>query len=467
MYKISNTIDNEIKSAIDRCSNYTNGRIFSYTFMYNLDDLLPILSNPKDKDNYRIYWEQKMPNVSFAGLNYVCNLNIEEFSNINQFNNQIKQELDNLISISSYKDIGPIFIGGNAFSSDKKTNSVWGDFPRGKYILPEFLATKTDDGSWITISRRIYSSDDYESTIKSFKDTYDSYHKRLIVTLPKIKTHTLIKFINIPSKTKYCESISSIIKKINTGELEKVVISRLQQVKTDTDFCIISALQILRSFYLKCTNYFFNFPGEGLFFGSTPERLLRKYNEVLTTEAIAGSIQRGLNLYEDNLYSSKLLNSNKELNEHQLVINQIIEKLKPIVLSITTSPQPYILKLKNVQHLKSVIDTEIDEKLNIFDLIQLLHPTPAVAGTPMNMAINTIKQNESHDRGWYSGPIGWIDNNGNGDIFVALRSALQKANNIYIFSGSGIVLESISTSEWDETEMKLQPILTSLLGEKP
>jgi len=94
----------------------------------------------------------------------------------------------------------------------------------------------------------------------------------------------------------------------------------------------------------------------------------------------------------------------------------------------------------------------------------LLHPTPAVAGTPTNHAMAVISKLEPHDRGWYSGPVGWIDSKGDGDFFVALRSALVKEGESHVFAGGGIVSESLPDQEWLETELKLQPIITALSG---
>ena len=215
--------------------------------------------------------------------------------------------------------------------------------------------------------------------------------------------------------------------------------------------------------YPECLNYYFNFTN-GILFGSSPERLIKKQQQTIFTEAIAGTAPRGRDIKEDNNYEYELLNSNKDNREHQFVVKEISDKIKPISNSYDIPNSPSVIKLKNVQHLKTTINANIDKKYSLFDLIKILHPTPAIAGTPTDKALNLILLNETNDRGWYSGPIGWIDSNGNGDIFVALRSALQKNENIYLFSGSGVVLESNPPSEWNETELKLEPILSSLAG---
>ena len=120
--------------------------------------------------------------------------------------------------------------------------------------------------------------------------------------------------------------------------------------------------------------------------------------------------------------------------------------------------------MKNVQHLQTPITGELGQDEHILNLVARLHPTSAVAGTPTDKAMKVISEMESHDRGWYSGPIGWINSKGDGEFYVALRSALVKDEEAHIFAGGGIVSESHPDTEWEETELKLQPIISALSG---
>ena len=146
------------------------------------------------------------------------------------------------------------------------------------------------------------------------------------------------------------------------------------------------------------------------------------------------------------------------------MLEQIIRKLSPIISEIEYSSVPHVLKLKNVQHLKTSITGKINNDTHILSLVKRLHPTSAVAGTPTEKAMEIICKVESHDRGWYSGPIGWIDQEGDGEFYVALRSALVKNEEAHVFAGGGIVSESHPVTEWEETELKLQPIISALSG---
>ena len=200
-------------------------------------------------------------------------------------------------------------------------------------------------------------------------------------------------------------------------------------------------------------------PEKGIFFGSTPERLVEKNKSFIKSEAIAGTIKRGKNIKQDELFENELKNDLKSLEEHRLVVNKIKNILNPKLININVSKYPDILKLKNVQHLISNISGELKEDMHILELVKILHPTPAVSGDPVDKACKLITEYEKHDRGWYAGPLGWIDSFGSGDFCVALRSALVGEKSIHLFSGGGIVINSIPEKEWEETELKLKTIL--------
>ena len=218
-------------------------------------------------------------------------------------------------------------------------------------------------------------------------------------------------------------------------------------------------MQQLRKSYPECINFYIKLPQRGIFLGSTPERLIKKNECFVKTEAIAGTIERGINNKTDKLFEDELKNDPKSLEEHQLVVKEIRNILYPKLPNIHISKKPNILKLKNVQHLISNIRGELKDDIHILELIKNMHPTPAVSGYPIKQANQLIKKYEKHDRGWYSGPIGWIDSSGNGDFCVGLRSAFINNDSINLFSGGGIVLNSDPEKEWNETELKLKSIL--------
>ena len=454
----------QLESAVNQINESNNNGIISYTFEFDLDDLLKVSTTHEIKSDFNFYWHQPYSKLILAGLNQASSFILTNKEDESHFNDSIKQTLDSIISISENKNIGPKMIGGSMFSYKSNQLSIWNKIPKSKYVLPECLATKNDEGSWLTISKKIYRNTNIDNTIDSFVNICSMYKKYFSIDLPEIQKHIFRDVIDLPQKEDYYNIIDSVIKQIEDGNLDKVVISRMKHIILEKKLCISSIMRNLIELYPECLNYYFNF-SNSIFFGSSPERLIQKKEQTIITEAIAGTAPRGRNMKEDNNYECGLLNSKKDKKQHQFVVKDIINKINPISNSFDIPNSPSIIKLKNVQHLKTIINANIDKKYYLVDLIKILHPTPAIAGTPTDKALNLILLNETNNRGWYSGPIGWMDNNGNGDIFVALRSAFQTNKNVYLFSGSGIVLESIPSLEWDETEMKLDPILNSLTGD--
>ena len=438
--------------------------LFSYTFLFDVRDVLPLLTHPADKNTSRIFWTQPSRGFAYAGLGYVLKYEQRDIQDIHAIKEQVIESMKKGISIGDNSLIGPRMIGGFSFNQYEGRDSTWESFPRARFLLPECLATLTDDGAWLTISRLIHPHDTSENSTENFKQTIAYYKNRLPVTLPPISRVAIDKYRDVPEREDYNQTIFSVLGHIIPGEMEKVVISRSHHVKVGKEFKMVSALQVLRNTYPNCISFCFSFPKEGIFFGSTPERLVRLKNRFIKTEALAGTIGRGKNMEEDRILAESLMDSHKEREEHRLVMEQILRKLNPVISNLKYADVPQIMKLKNVQHLKTPITGKLNLDATVLDLVTRLHPTSAVAGTPTQEAMEVIQKMETHDRGWYSGPIGWLDEKGDGEFYVALRSALVKDEEAHVFAGGGIVSESHPDKEWDETNLKMEPIISALSG---
>jgi len=455
-------IESRIVSAIHLTKEIKDDVVLSHSFRIDAIDLLPILTHPADRHSTLIYLEKPSTGFSMAGMGSTLSINFN--GNINEFNKKIA-EIKNRIVYEKGQDCPPpAFLGGYAFNPKSEPDETWKNFPRGRFVLPECLATQNDDGTWLTISTLVKNDDNPQKVLKRFVNLCIHYENRMPVTLPPISSVPVDKFKDVPDHDTYSDIINLILERLKPGHVEKVVLSRSHHVKIGKSFSAVSGMQVLRNAYPKCLSFFFSFPNEGIFFGSTPERLIQLKGKNLETEALAGTISRGKNMEEDRLLADKLQGSHKECEEHRFVLEQILRKLEPITDQLECEDYPEILKLKNVQHLKTQIQGKLKANQHILGIVNQLHPTPAVAGTPTQDAMDIIKELEHHDRGWYSGPLGWSDIHGNGEFFVGLRSALVSNNEVHIFAGGGIVAESIAEREWDETELKIQPIITALSG---
>jgi isochorismate synthase len=202
--------------------------------------------------------------------------------------------------------------------------------------------------------------------------------------------------------------------------------------------------------------------GEACFLGATPERLIALHAGTASTMALAGSAPRGKTPAEDDRLGELLLASPKERAEHAVVVAALHEGLGQACTGIVADAQPAVYKLPNVQHLLTSIRGHVARGRSVLDLLGYLHPTPAVGGYPRSAALELIRKHEALDRGWYAGPIGWMNAKGEGEFVVGLRSGLVRGDTAMLFAGCGIVADSDPVAETAEWGWKLRPMLGAL-----
>jgi salicylate biosynthesis isochorismate synthase len=202
--------------------------------------------------------------------------------------------------------------------------------------------------------------------------------------------------------------------------------------------------------------------GEATFVGATPELLVRRDGERASPVALAGSTRRSADPAVDDHLGEALMRSDKDREEQAIVTRRIARALRPHAVWVTHAPEPVLVRIANIQHLATPIRAQLSEPLGAMALAALLHPTPAVGGEPFALAERLIPQLEGFDRGWYAGPVGWTDANGDGELCVALRCALLRGSVAHCYAGVGVVRDSVPAAELAETEVKLQALLPVL-----
>lgn len=280
----------------------------------------------------------------------------------------------------------------------------------------------------------------------------------------KVKSHkkNLLKY-NL-EESQY----QSFIKKVNQGldaikakKLTKIVVAHALEVRINNNFNIIKSLENLRANHPDCYIFSIGNKEEENFIGASPERLLSIQDNQLVSDALAGSAPRGKTEKEDIIIGDNLLNSEKEKREHKIVSDFIFEQLSIIGLN-PKQASLQLLKLSNIQHLWTPIYAQIVSNISPLEIINKLHPTPAVAGDPINIACREIESSENFDRSLYAAPIGWLDTQGNCEFIVGIRSALIKENSACLYAGAGIVTGSKPEQELTEIKLKFQALLQAL-----
>ncbi|MFB2857244.1 isochorismate synthase, partial [Aeromonas allosaccharophila] len=244
----------------------------------------------------------------------------------------------------------------------------------------------------------------------------------------------------------------------------KVVLSResvLTSPNHDADINPWAMLDQWARHAQDCFHFGFQFSPEQAFIACSPERLYRREGSHLFTEALAGTIRRSGDEEVDAQLAAELLADSKNRLENRLVHADILSRLAPLAHDATLT-EPRILKLRLLQHLKCDIEAELKPRVCDWQLLDALHPTPAVGGAPREAALAFIREFEPYDRGWYAGACGMLSRE-TSEFSVAIRSARIQPGSVTLFAGAGIVAGSEPVAEWAELDNKIANVL-SLLG---
>ncbi len=266
-----------------------------------------------------------------------------------------------------------------------------------------------------------------------------------------------------PSQHHFKQAVQESLEAIAAGTLGKIVLAHTLEVTSPQPFQVSASLRNLRRLHPDC--YCFSVGnGQGqTFLGASPERLLCIAEGDLQTEALAGSAPRGETPREDEQLARSLLQNPKERHEHHLVAEFILERLQSLGLNPQAIAVPRLRQLANIQHLLTPIQATVPPQVHPLDLVAQLHPTPAVAGVPRQVACDQIRRWEPFDRSLYAAPLGWLDHRGNCEFIVGIRSALLDGDRARLFAGAGVVSGSDPDRELTEVELKFQTLLSALV----
>jgi isochorismate synthase len=336
---------------------------------------------------------------------------------------------------------GPLLFGGFSFDPLRPGSRVWTGFPDARMVLPERVFTLRGGVARVTTN-----------AIVADEPPAAPEHEE------EVNTTAAPAALDTGAWQALVERVAGGVRRGDLG-VSKVVLARARQVRVRRS--IEDALRDLAARYPECTVFAVG-RGDACFLGATPERLISLRDGTASTMALAGSAPRGQSPAEDERLAQWLLSSPKERTEHAVVATVLREGLGQVCTSIVADSQPAVHKLANVQHLLTRIRGHVAAGRSVLDLLEHLHPTPAVAGYPRAAALDLIRQHEALDRGWYAAPVGWMDARGEGEFVVGLRSGLVRGETATLFAGCGIVADSAPAAEVAEWGWKLRPMLGAL-----
>ena len=254
--------------------------------------------------------------------------------------------------------------------------------------------------------------------------------------------------------------VAQAVARIHAGEIEKVVLARDLSARASQAIDERSALHKLSAVYPS--TWVFSVAG---LIGATPELLLRLKRGMVTSRVLAGTISKSGDDERDLALAGSLARSSIDLEEHEYAVRSVADALEPFCSSTNIPETPFVLHLANVMHLATDVTGALIESKNnvdVFTLLNQLHPSAAVCGTPTDKAAKVITEIEAMSRGRYAGPVGWVDARGDGELGIALRCGQISENTIRLFAGCGIVAGSDPEKELAESEAKFSAMKSAL-----
>lgn len=259
--------------------------------------------------------------------------------------------------------------------------------------------------------------------------------------------------------TAWVDAVAGAVRRIRDGELEKVVLAREVVVTADAPIPVTSVLSRLARSYPDCFLYLV----DG-FCGASPELLVSRTDDVVRAQPMAGTAPRSGEPEADHRAAAALLASPDYRHEHQVTIDAVHDTLLRFSSYVDYEPEPSVVALANVVHLATSVEGRLSHPpASVLELVDALHPTPAVCGRPADGALRLIAELEGFDRGRYAGAVGWVDAHGNGEFAVGIRGATIDGNRAVVVGGNGIVAGSDPATELVETRAKMQAMLSAIV----
>lgn len=356
----------------------------------------------------------------------------------------------------------PRLFGGFAFQDDFIPDITWSAFSPAHFILPHYQFARVGQETYLTINALLGSGEDPAEAMDGLREALLTRLATLDDAVPARPIDRPHLHYPMASET-WRDIVTHATETIRAGAMEKVVLSRVCEVRAAEPIDAVPALDFLNDRYADSYRFLFEPLPHHAFFGATPELLIRKSGILAQTMALAGSIARGNSPAEDKALAGALLASAKDRLEHSLVVETIRDHLAVDADELRIPDAPIIMRLRNIQHLLTPIEARFsDRAVDVLSLARRLHPTPALGGVPADRAVAFLRRVEPVPRGWYAAPIGWLDAQSDGAFAVAIRSAVTQYDRAWLYAGAGIVGDSQPEREWAETALKLRPMLGAL-----
>ncbi|MCW8906639.1 MAG: isochorismate synthase [Sedimenticola sp.] len=347
---------------------------------------------------------------------------------------------------------------GFAFDPADRMAQNWHGLPNAAIFFPELLLHQSGNKCAITFSFR---HNHPQKTLLRGRHLLQTLLDALRQPPAKSARTILSRTAATPSDADWISQINQATSQIRRGDLDKVVPFRRISVRAGQPFNPSRLIASLDDLYPSSLLFAIRLDSS-TFVSATPERLISLRDGAISCDAIGGTIGRAGNPLQDLELGRKLLNDPKSRHEHALVVQGILDSLRPHCRDLHAPERPTLKQLRNLQHLWTGIRGTLRERGALLELADSLHPTAAVSGFPSARAGHWLSEHQLTPRGWYTGAAGWIDRQDDGELAVLLRCALLNGDQAELFAGAGVTSESCPIAELQETELKFGTMLEAL-----
>lgn len=348
----------------------------------------------------------------------------------------------------------PQLIGGFSFTPDEQAEP-WSSFGAARFVLPIVTLLRRGDERWlIGVGPEGMTGAAAAEHIRQLLFECGEELLRLERTRETAPAGPAV--VASSSGLAYRAEVSAALDAISDGGLSKVAVARSEAWTTPSAPSVTALLTAAERRFPDCFRFCVEPAGGPAFLGASPERLVDVHKARVRVDSLAGTARRGDDVASDVALGEALLADDKERREHASVVDYVRDALEPVCSTLSVSDAPQLLRLANVQHLHTPVSGRLANGEGVLDLAERLHPTPAVGGMPRAAALDWLGGHEDLDRGWYAGGVGVVTSDGDGELCVAIRSALVDGTTTRLYAGAGIVRGSQPSREEAEVDHKLR-----------
>lgn len=369
----------------------------------------------------------------------------------------------------------PRFYGGFAFDPGRADGPAppWSAFPAALFQLPLVELRRVDSGTWLSV---VAAGAGTGAGAETARQALERVRHRMGSTgdAPgagpgdagasgdRAPSAGVTGARSLPDRDGWRAGVRRSLEAIREGRLEKVVPARRVDLELAAPPDPVSVLRRLRRGAPATLPFLLESDPGSVWTGAAPEIVAACRDGRFHATAVAGTVADSPDPEERDRLARRLLDSVKDREEHEIGVRDMRRALLRVAEVAEVDEEPRVLRLRGMQHLLTNLSADVPGDLHVLDALSTMHPTAAVNGSPRAPALRLLRDLEPFARGWYAGPVGWFDVRGDGEFAPALRSVLLRGGRAHLFAGAGIVAGSDPDREWEETDLKLRPVLEGL-----